>query len=161
MGAYDPSKDNHEEVGDMNFYAYMAEVEVDPDTGQVTPTEIVAVIDTGTIINPIAHQGQVEGGFVYGFGQAVTEELIHDNGAITTLSLAEYKLPTMADLPPFKTIRLEPDPGPGAFGAKAAGEITNTAVGGAIANAIYDATGVRILESPITSERVLAALKTR
>jgi carbon-monoxide dehydrogenase large subunit len=161
VGAYDPAKDNHEEVGDMNFYAYMVEVEVDPDTGAVTPTEVVAVIDTGTIINPVAHQGQVDGGFIYGFGQAVTEELIHDNGAITTLSLAEYKLPTMADLPPFRTIRLDPDPGPGAFGAKAAGEITNTAVGGAIANAIYDATGVRILESPITSERVLAALKSQ
>jgi CO/xanthine dehydrogenase Mo-binding subunit len=161
VGAYDPAKDNHDDVGDMNFYAYMAEVEVDPETGNVTPLEIVAVIDTGTIINPIAHQGQVEGGFIYGWGQAVTEELIHDNGTMTTLSLAEYKLPTMADVPPFRTVRLDPDPGPGAFGAKAAGEITNTAVGGAIANAIYDATGVRILESPITSERVLAALKNR
>ena len=66
VGAYDPAKDNHDDVGDMNFYAYMAEVEVDPETGNVTPLEIVAVIDTGTIINPIAHQGQVEGGFIYG-----------------------------------------------------------------------------------------------
>ena len=96
----------------MNFYAYMVEVEVDPETGAVTPLEIVAVIDTGTIINPIAHQGQVDGGFIYGWGQAVTEELIHDNGTMTTLSLAEYKLPTMADVPPFRTIRLDPDPGP-------------------------------------------------
>ncbi len=91
----------------------------------------------------------------------MTEELIHDSGTVTTLSLAASPLPTMADLPPFRTIQLEPDAGPGAFGAKAAGEITNTAVGGAIANAIYDAIGVRILESPITSERVLAALKSQ
>ena len=64
----------------------------------------------------------------------------------------------MADLPPFRTVPADRYPAR-SFGAKAAGEITNTAVAGAIANAIYDATGVRILESPITSERVLAALR--
>ncbi|MFN0073574.1 MAG: xanthine dehydrogenase family protein molybdopterin-binding subunit [Chloroflexota bacterium] len=161
IGAYDPAQDTHDDVGDMNFYAYMVEVEVDPETGAVTPTDVVVVLDVGTIINPIAHQGQVDGGFIYGWGQAVTEELIHENGTVTTLNLGEYKLPTMADLPPFRTIHLERDPGPGAFGAKAAGEITNTAVGGAIANAIYDAVGARILESPITSERVLAGMQNR
>lgn len=159
VGAYDPANDHHDDVGDMNFYAYMAEVEVDPDTGQVRLLDIVAVIDVGTIINPVAHQGQVDGGFIYGLGQAVTEELVHEQGQIVTLSLGEYKLPTAMDLPPFRSVLLDRDAGPGAYGAKAAGEVTNTALGGAIANAIYDATGVRVMASPITAERVLEALQ--
>jgi CO/xanthine dehydrogenase Mo-binding subunit len=146
-------------VGDANYYAYMAEVEVDMETGRVTPTEVVCVVDVGTVINPTAHQGQLDGGFIYGLGQAMTEELPHDGGVVTTQSLGEYKLPVQMDTPRFRTILLERDPGPGAYGAKAAGEVTNTGVGGAIANAVYDATGVRIMQSPITGERVLAALR--
>jgi len=159
VGAYDPSEPHPDDVGDVNFYAYMVEVEVDPETGRVTPTEVVAVIDVGTIINPVAHQGQLDGGFIYGLGQAMTEELTHEDGKIRELSLGEYKLPTQMDTPQFRTVLLARDPGPGAYGAKAAGEVTNTAVGGAIANAIYDATGVRIMASPITAERVLEALR--
>jgi CO/xanthine dehydrogenase Mo-binding subunit len=115
----------------------------------------------GTIINPVAHQGQMDGGFVYGLGQAVTEELVHEEGKIVTGSLGEYKLPTQMDLPPFRTVLLRTEIGPGPFGAKSAGENTNTAVGAAIANAVYDAVGVQIDESPITSERVFAALRAR
>ncbi len=159
IGAFDPADPHPEDTGDANFYAYMAEVEVDPETGRVTPIEVVCVVDVGTIINPVAHQGQMDGGFIYGLGQALTEELPHEEGVITTQSLGEYKLPVQMDTPRFRTVLLERDPGPGAYGAKAAGEVTNTAVGGAIANAIYDATGVRIMTSPITSERVLAALR--
>ncbi len=158
VGAYDPSEPHPDDVGDVNFYAYMVEVEVDTETGRVTPTDVVAVIDVGTIINPVAHQGQLDGGFIYGLGQAMTEELTHEDGKIRELSLGEYKLPTQMDTPRFRTVLLSRDPGPGAYGAKAAGEVTNTAVGGAIANAIYDATGVRIMASPITAERVLEAL---
>ena len=93
--------------------------------------------------------------------EALTEELPHEDGVITTQSLGEYKLPTQMDAPPrFRSVLLSRDPGPGAYGSKAAGEVTNTAVGGAIANAIYDATGVRIMTSPITAERVLEALRS-
>ena len=159
IGTFDPADPHPEDTGDANFYAYMAEVEVDPETGRVTPIEVVCVVDVGTIINPVAHQGQMDGGFIYGLGQALTEELPHEEGVITTQSLGEYKLPVQMDTPRFRTVLLERDPGPGAYGAKAAGEVTNTAVGGAIANAIYDATGVLIMTSPITSERVLAALR--
>jgi CO/xanthine dehydrogenase Mo-binding subunit len=159
IGSFDPAEPHPENTGDANYYAYMAEVEVDPETGRVTPTEIVVVVDVGTVINPVAHQGQLDGGFIYGLGQAMTEELPHEDGVITTQSLGEYKLPTQMDTPRFRTVLLDRDAGPGAYGAKAAGEVTNTAVGGAIANAIYDATGVRIMASPITSERVLEALR--
>jgi CO/xanthine dehydrogenase Mo-binding subunit len=161
IGAFDPAEEHHgDDVGDMNFYAYMIEVEVDPESGEVRPTEVVAVVDVGTVINPVAHQGQLDGGFVYGYGQTMTEELVHEDGRIVTASLGEYKLPTQMDTPRFRTILLEPDAGPGAFGAKAAGETTNTGVGGAIANAIYDAVGVRIMSNPITAEKVLEALQT-
>jgi xanthine dehydrogenase molybdenum-binding subunit len=136
-------------------------VEVDADTGQVRVENVVTVVDVGTVINPVAHQGQLDGGFVFGYGQAMTEELIHEEGRIITSSLGEYKLPTQMDIPPFRSILLPTEIGPGPFGAKSAGENTNTAVGGAIANAIYDAVGVQIDESPITAERVYAALQAK
>jgi len=161
VGAYDPEEHQSEDGRDFNFFAYMIEVEVDPDTGQVRVVDVVTVIDVGTIINPIAHQGQLDGGFIYGFGQAMTEELIHEDGKIITSSLAEYKLPTQMDAPRFRVALLPPAVGPGPFGAKSAGENTNTGVGGAIANAIYDAVGVQIDASPITAERVLEALQAK
>src|SRR5205814_777307 len=71
-----------DEGGDYNFYAYMAEVEVDPETGQITPVEIVMAVDVGTIINPTAHQGQLEGAFVYGLGNSLMEELVVEDGRV-------------------------------------------------------------------------------
>jgi CO/xanthine dehydrogenase Mo-binding subunit len=161
VGAYDPEEHQSEDGRDFNFFAYMIEVEVDPDTGQVRLTDVVTVVDVGTIINPIAHQGQLDGGFIYGFGQAMTEELVHEDGKIITSSLAEYKLPTQMDAPPLRVVLLPTEIGPGPFGAKSAGENTNTGVGAAVANAIYNAVGVQIDISPITSERVLEALQAK
>jgi CO/xanthine dehydrogenase Mo-binding subunit len=161
VGAYDPAEHESEDGRDFNFFAYMVEVEVDPDTGQVRVENVVTVVDVGTIINPVAHQGQLDGGFVFGYGQAMTEELIYEGGRIITSSLGEYKLPTQMDVPPFRSILLPTEIGPGPFGAKSAGENANTAVGGAIANAIYSAVGVQIDESPITAERVHAALQAK
>ena len=100
-------------------------------------------------------------GFVFGFGQAMTEELIHEDGRIITSSLGEYKLPTQMDVPSFRSVLLPTEIGPGPFGAKSAGETTNTAVGAAIANAIYDAVGVQIDASPITAERVYQAIQAK
>ncbi|MPZ13608.1 MAG: molybdopterin-dependent oxidoreductase [Chloroflexi bacterium] len=159
VGAYDPAEHRSDEGGDFNFIADMIEVEVDPETGRVHPTQAVAVIDVGTIINPVAHQGQLDGGFIYGLGQAMTEELIHEAGTIITASLGEYKLPTQMDAPRFRTVLLPRAEGPGPFGAKSAGENTNTGVGGAIANAVLDAVGVQITACPITAERVFEALQ--
>lgn len=159
-GAYDSAEHHHAEGGDFNFCAYMLEVEVDPETGRVRPTDGVLVVDVGTIINPLAHQGQLEGGFVFGLGNALMEELgIDDDGRVTTLSLGDYKLPTHMDVPPLRTVLVPTDIGPGPFGAKGIGETTNNAVAPAIANAVCDAIGKRIRTMPITAERVLEALQ--
>jgi CO/xanthine dehydrogenase Mo-binding subunit len=161
IGYYDASEHHSPEGHDFNFYGFVVDVDVDPATGQVKITDAVTVIDVGTIINPVAHQGQVDGGFIYGLGQAVTEELIIEDGRTTNVSLGEYKLPTQMDTPPFRSVLIPTEIGPGPFGAKAAGELTNTAVTGAVANAVYDAVGVRLTEMPITAERVYEALQQR
>jgi CO/xanthine dehydrogenase Mo-binding subunit len=146
---------------DYNFYAYMVEVDVDPDTGEVKIVDALAAVDVGQVINPIAHQGQLEGAFVYGLGNAVMEELQDADGRLMTPNLNEYKLPTQMDVPPLRTVLVRTDIGPGPFGAKAAGEITNSGVAAAVANAVYDAVGVRIMTLPVTSERVYAAMQSR
>ena len=158
-GEYD-SHAGDEKPEDANFYACVVEVEVDPATGQVRPLNGTMVVDVGTVINPIAHQGQLDGSFVYGLGNATMEELGVEDGKITTLSLGEYKLPTQLDAPPLTTVLVPTEIGPGPFGAKAAGEITNSGVAPAVANAIRDAVGVRVKAMPITAERVYEALQS-
>lgn len=159
--AYDSASHGHPQPGDFNFHAYMVEVEVDPETGQVRPIEALTVVDVGPIINPIAHQGQIDGSFVYGLGNAMMEELRVEDGRVTTLSLGEYKMPCQLDVVPLRTVLVPTRIGPGPFGAKAAGESVNAGVSPAIANAIYDAVGVRIKELPITAERVYRALQEK
>lgn len=144
-----------------SFCAQAAEVEVDPDTGQVTVTKIVTAHDVGTIINPLTHQGQIEGGLVQGLGYALMEELRTDAGQISTLSLGEYKLPTIKDIPELVTVLLEPSPGPAPYQGKGIGESSNTPVAAAIANAVCDAVGVRVMDLPITAEKVFMALQAR
>ena len=88
------------------------------------------------------------------------EELVVDEGGrVTNLNLGEYKLPTTMDVPPLRTVLVKADAGPGAFGAKMAGELSNAAVAPAIANAIHDAVGVRLHTLPLTAERVRAELR--
>ena len=144
-----------------SFCAQAAEVEVDPDTGQVTVKKIVTAHDVGTILNPLAHQGQIEGGLMQGFGYALMEELRAEDGQISTLSLGEYKVPTIKDIPELVTVLLEPSPGPAPYEGKGIGESSNTPVAAAIANAIYDAVGVRVMDLPLTAEKVFAALQAK
>ncbi len=158
-GHYDPAGHRSAEGGDYNFYAYMVEVEVDPETGRVRPVDVVVVVDTSTIINPIAYQGQLDGGFIFGLGGATSEELLFEDGRVVNANLGDYKFLSIKDIPPLRTVLLRTDIGPGPFNAKAAGETTNTAVAGAVANAISDAVGVRIMTMPITAERVFEALQ--
>jgi CO/xanthine dehydrogenase Mo-binding subunit len=146
--------------GATSFCAQAAEVEVDPDTGQITVRKIVTAHDVGTI-NPLTHQGQIEGGLIQGLGYALMEELRTQDGHISTLSLGEYKIPTMPDIPELHTVLLEPAPGPAPYQSKGIGESSNTPVAAAIANAVFDAVGVRILDLPITAEKVFAALQAR
>ena len=144
-----------------SFTAQVAEVAVDPATGQVSVRHFTTAHDVGTVINPIGHQGQIEGGLIQGLGYALMEELPTEDGRISTLNLGDYKLPTIADVPPLTTVLLEDAVGPGPFHAKAIGEGSISAVAPAIANAVADACGVRILDLPITAEKVYFALKAR
>lgn len=147
-----------DDPSDHDFGAVAVEVEVDRETGAYRILDAVVAADVGTIVNPVAHRGQLEGGFAFGFGGAVMEELLEEGGVITNPSLADFKIPSAGDVPPLRVVLLTGGEGPGSYGAKMAGELTNAPVGPALANAIADAVGVRIRELPITAERVHAAL---
>ena len=144
-----------------SFCAQVAEVEVEPETGQVTVGKIVTSHDVGTIINPLGHQGQIDGAVIQGLGYALIEELESEEGRISTLSMGEAKIPTIQDIPELVTVLLEDTTGTGPYKAKGIGENTISPVAPAIANAVYDAVGVRIQDLPITAEMVLAAFAKR
>ncbi|MGI9148004.1 MAG: xanthine dehydrogenase family protein molybdopterin-binding subunit, partial [Chloroflexota bacterium] len=156
VGEYDG---NHKpgEHGDFEFAGYAVEVELDRETGAIRIHDVLLAADVGTIINPLAHQGQLEGGLMFGIGAAVMEELIVQDGQITTLTLGDYKVPCSMDTPPFRTVLLRDPSGPGPLGAKAAGELTNTSVAPAVANAVAGC-GPRVMHMPLTAERVLGAI---
>ena len=139
-----------------NFAAQFAEVEVDRDTGQIKVTHVVTAHDVGTIINPVLHQGQIEGGLIQVFGQATCEALVLDSGNVVTAHLGDYKLPTMADIPPLTTVLVSVR-GSGPYDVKAIAEMSNAALPAAIANAIYDAVGARITRLPLTANIVYEA----
>lgn len=145
----------------LNFGGYGVDLSVDPETGALTIHDVVFVADIGTVINPVAHRGQINGGFSMGFGHALTEELRLDGGRIVNLALSDYKLPTQRDMPPFRVIALEPGGGPGPYGARAAGEFNISGVAPAIANAIAAASGVRLGSLGLTAERIYDALRVR
>lgn len=157
QGAYDG---NHKpgEPGEFEFAGYVVQVTVDSETGGVHVDDVLLVADVGTIINPIAHQGQLDGGLMFGIGAALMEELSVEDGRITTATLGDYKVPCVQDTPRFRTVLLHDPTGPGPLGAKAAGELTNTSVAPAVANAVATACGARVMHIPLTAERILEAL---
>jgi len=156
-GAYDGTHQPGE-PGDFEYAGYVVEAEIDRDTGAVTIHDVLLAADVGTIINPVAHQGQLDGGLVMGLGAALMEELQVQDGQVTTATLGDYKIPCVADTPPFRTVLIhDPQEGPGPLGAKAAGELTNTSVAPAVANAVA-AAGARVTQMPVTAERVLEVL---
>ena len=142
-----------------SFVAQVAEVEVDPETGRVKLNKFVTAHDVGTIINPLGHQGQIDGEAVMAIGSSLMEELIHDQGKVTTTNLGEYKIPNIADVPQFKTVLVKGNNGPGPYEAKGIGEHANVSPPAAIANAVQDACGVRLFEIPVSAERLYQALK--
>jgi CO/xanthine dehydrogenase Mo-binding subunit len=117
--------------------------------------------DVGQIVNPIGHQGQIEGAIMQGIGYALMEEVQVEDGRVTTLSLGDYQLPTMRDTPPLTTVLVESAHGVGPYHIQGIGESPLTPVAPAIANAVADAIGVRIRDLPITAEKVYCALKDR
>ncbi len=141
------------------FAAQAAEVEVDTETGKVKVIRCAAAHDVGKAIHPQNVEGQIEGAFVQGLGYALTEEIAFDEGKVINPSLAEYKILNARDVPPITPIIVEAHDKTGPFGAKGLGEPGLVGVAPAIANAIYDAIGVRIKELPITPEKVLNAIK--
>jgi CO/xanthine dehydrogenase Mo-binding subunit len=149
---------HHGEPQYNNFNGYVVDVTVDRETGAYKINNVTFCVDSGTIINPIAHRGQIDGGFVMGLGHAMTEELIVEEGRIANLTFADYKLPCQMDMPPFDVHILESDRGPGPFGARAVGEVNTSAFGPALANAVHAAVGVRITQLPVTAERIYDAL---
>ncbi|HXP92785.1 MAG TPA: xanthine dehydrogenase family protein molybdopterin-binding subunit [Candidatus Binatia bacterium] len=158
VGAFD-NADHGSSTTDFTIAALSVEVEVDRQTGAFELRDALLVADVGQIINPIAYQGQINGGFVFGIGGALLEEMpIDEDGKVMTLSLGEYKLPTIMDIPKFRTIYVRAPDGDGPFGTKGAGELSNTPVAPAILNAVYNAVGVRLNEFPITAERIFMAL---
>jgi CO/xanthine dehydrogenase Mo-binding subunit len=149
------SKDHSEQE---TFIAQVAEVEVDPETGAFQVLHFVTAHDTGTLINPIGAEGQIEGGLVQGLGFATMEELRIVDGQVANASFGDYKIPCIADVPPLEMVLLQDATGPGPWNAKSLGEHSLIPPAAAIANAIYDAVGVRITSTPITAEKVYAAL---
>ena len=143
---------------DPGFSTHACEVRVDPDTGEVTLEQYVAVQDVGRVINPTYAAGQVAGGAVQGIGQAMFEDLQYRNGRVANPNFTDYKLPTIADVPQVQTILVEQPSVHGPYGAKGVGEPSIILAGPAIANAVCDAAGVRVQELPITGARVLSKL---
>jgi CO/xanthine dehydrogenase Mo-binding subunit len=141
------------------FAAQLARIEVDPETGDLTIHDFVAVQDVGFAINPLGIEGQIQGGAVQSLGIALTEGLLFDeDGRLTNPSLLDYRKLTAADVPNIETILVEVPAPAGPYGARGVGEPPITPAPAAIANAIHDATGVRITELPITPERIALAL---
>jgi len=146
-------KDNSSDL--YCFYAAVADVEVDKETGQVKIRQIHFALDVTRVINPIIHQGQIEGGVMQGVGFTLMENLVVDDGQVMTLNLGDYKIPNIRDIPELTTSLVKAKEGPGPFGTKAVAECGISIIAPAIANAVYDATGVRFMDAPITAEKVL------
>jgi xanthine dehydrogenase molybdenum-binding subunit len=140
------------------FVAHFAEVAVDRETGQVSLRRIVTAHDVGTIVNPISHQGQIEGGLIQAVGQAMSERIVLKDGAVITAHLGDYKLPTITDIPELETVLLPGGSGAAPFSTTAIGEMSNVALPAAITNAVFDAVGVRLRELPVSAEKVLEGL---
>jgi 4-hydroxybenzoyl-CoA reductase subunit alpha len=146
----------------FSFGSSVCEVEIDPETGKVRILKFTDAHDSGTVINPLTYHGQVEGSIVMGTGEALTEDVIFDDrGNILNPNLHDYLIPTIADAPEIESSAVPSFEPRGPYGAKEVGEGSMVPVLGAIANAIYDAVGVRMTELPITSEKILRALKEK
>ncbi len=142
------------------FAGQFAEVEVDIETGQVTVKKLVMAVDCGIAINPITASGQVEGGMTQALGYAHCEEMVYDKkGRMVNPAIGPYKIYRADEMPEMEVILVQTVEPSGPFGAKAVAEIPKDGVAPAIANAIYNATGVRIREIPYTPERVWTALQ--
>ncbi|MDP6483003.1 MAG: molybdopterin-dependent oxidoreductase, partial [Nitrospinota bacterium] len=143
------------------YGAQIAEVRVNEDTGEVVVDRIVAAHDVGRTIHPAAVRGQIGGGIVQGLGYTLWEEYRVENGKPKSKLFKKCGMPGIDQVPKIKTIIVEDHEADGPFGAKGVGEISTVPTAPAIANAIYDAVGVRITDLPVTPAKVRAALRAR
>jgi CO/xanthine dehydrogenase Mo-binding subunit len=165
LGHWDPPSEMQDESyhgnesGAYNFLACALEVEVDPETGTFQIVDAAMACDAGTIINPVGAEGQNEGAFAQGLGYAKTESLVMEDGRIHNPNFSDYRIPSIADMPPLRQRFVQSYEPTGPFGAKGLGQVGLDPVAPALANAIADATGVRVTTLPILPEKILAGLR--
>ena len=152
---------NFESGPEAALCVQVAEVEVDEETGQVSLTHFTSAHSTGTVLNPLTHQGQIDGGIVMGMGYALMEGIMMDGGHVLTTNFGENKIPSIRDIPRLKTVIQEFPVGNGPYGGMSIGEPPVVPTAAAIANAVHDAVGVRIYDLPITAEKMLCALRAK
>jgi CO/xanthine dehydrogenase Mo-binding subunit len=137
-----------------------AEVEVDSETGKLSLLRYVTAVDVGKAISPLGCRQQLSGAAITGMGQALFEELVYDNGQLINPNFIDYVLPSLGDMPQIiEPILVEVPHKEGPFGAKGIGETALIPVAPAIANAVFDAAGVRVKELPIKAEKIFLALE--
>ncbi|PYR47254.1 MAG: hypothetical protein DMF89_19415 [Acidobacteria bacterium] len=142
------------------FGAHFAEVEVDVELGHVKVTKYLTATDCGRVINPLSAKGQMQGGVIQGIGMALHEDLIYDRRTGRPLTAGFYydRIPTHRDAPEVEVLFIESDDGYGAYGSKSLGESGKAPAPAAIANAIFNATGHRFKDLPITRDKIVGAL---
>jgi CO/xanthine dehydrogenase Mo-binding subunit/CO/xanthine dehydrogenase FAD-binding subunit len=145
--------------GAYSFAVHAVEVEVNRRTGKVGVCDVVAVHDSGTILNPLLAESQVIGGVVMGLGAALGEELVYEDGRMVNQAFMHYPLPRAADVPLIRPVFVQTDDPNGPYGAKGIGEIAIVPTAAAVANAVAHAAGVRIRDAPLTPDKVLMALR--
>jgi CO/xanthine dehydrogenase Mo-binding subunit len=168
-GHYDPpSEPSNRQTGIANiaaaysFGAQAVEVEVDQETGKVRVVRVVAAYDIGKAINPDIVEGQIEGGVLQGIGYALTERVIcNPKGKVENSNFLDYKILFSEDMPKIEIFLIETDDPEGPFGAKGVGEPSLIPTAPAIANAVYDAVGVRLKELPMLQEKVYGEIQEK
>ncbi len=138
--------------------AQIAQVEIDPETGRIKVLKMAASQDVGFAINPMAVEGQIEGGAVQGYAWATMEEMQYNEEGNVNPGFVDYRVPTTADLPTVESVIVEVEAPDGPFGAKGVGEPPITPTLATMANAVADAVGIRITELPMKPEKVVEAL---
>ena len=149
---------NFESGPEAALCVQVAEVDVDAETGQVNLTHFTSAHSTGTVLNPLMHQGQIDGGVVMGIGYALMEGVMIDGGNVVTTNFGENKIPSIRDIPSLRTVIQEFPVGNGPYGGMSIGEPPVVPTAAAIANAVEDAVGARIYDLPITAEKIYQAL---
>jgi 4-hydroxybenzoyl-CoA reductase alpha subunit len=144
-----------------SFGVQAAEVAVDPETGRYKLVNVTTAHESGTVVNPLGIEGQLEGAIMMAGGYGFCEDQPMDEGKILNPSIADYKLIRSLDMPETEILEIDTYEPEGPFGAKEAGEGLTNPTAGAIGNAVYKAVGVRIYDLPITPEKVLKALKEK